>query len=132
MHLKALSLFICLITAPGLALADDRPEHYSGETSETLEEALQNLRDYSDELASIVQKDDFDSGRLHSVHEITYTLENALQRLDKELEQLAETLESVHLASERGETDTVAQDSAIFIRKTRLLLQQAPEALAER
>lgn len=123
MHLKTLTLSICLLTASGLALSDERVEHYSGEKAETLTEAIANLRDYRQELAAIVEGDDFGSERLHTVHEITYSLENALQTVNSELQKLAETLESVHLASERGETETVARDGAMFIEKTGVLLQ---------
>lgn len=126
MRLKNLCLLLCLALSPAISLADERPEHYSGEKAETLEEALENLRTYSDKLATIVQDESFDSEHLNSVHEITYTLENALQTVEEELQQLAETLESVHIASEQGETTTVAEDSRIFLEKTRMLLQQKP------
>lgn len=126
MQLTTFALVVCLVATSAFALADDRPEHYSGEKVETLEGALENLREYSGRLASIVQGDDFGADRLQSVHEITYSLENALERIEKELEQLAETLESVHIASEHGDTDTVSRDTAVFIEKTRVLLQRAP------
>lgn len=126
MNLKNLLLFTCIAVAPALALADDRPEHYPGEEAATLREALENLHEYSGQLAAIIQDDDFGIERLHAVHEITYTLENALQTLEKELQQLAETLESVHIASERGETNTVVDDSRMFLENTRVLLQQMP------
>lgn len=32
---------------PLLSIADDRPEHYSGENAETLQEALENLQEDS-------------------------------------------------------------------------------------
>lgn len=126
MRLKNLCLLLCLALSPAISLADDRPEHYSGEKAETLEEALKNLRTYSDKLSDLVQDDAFGSEHLNAVHELTYTLENALETMEEELEQLAETLESVHIASEQGETTTVADDSRVFLEKTQVLLQQVP------
>ncbi|TCO71771.1 DUF6746 family protein [Chromatocurvus halotolerans] len=126
MRLKHLSLLLCLAISPAISLADDRPDHYSGEKAESLEEALENLRTYSDKLSTLVEDESFDSEHLNAVHELTYTLENALETVEGELQQLAETLESVHVASEQGETTTVAEDSRIFLEKTRVLLQQMP------
>ncbi len=126
MNLKDLCVIACITMTPLLSLADDRPGHFSGEKAETLEEALKNLHEYSDKLGAIVHADSFGTDQLHSVHEITYTLENALQTLEEELKRMAETLESVHIASEHGETNTVEEDSMIFLEKTRVLLQRMP------
>lgn len=126
MRLKNLCIAMCLVASPMVSLADDRPDHYAGEKAETLEEALANLRTYSDKLSDLVEGESVDSDKLYSVHKITYTLENALQTVQDELQALAETLESVHIASERGETTTVAEDSRVFLEKTRILLQQTP------
>ena len=41
------------------------------------------------------------------VHELTYTLENALAKINDELGKLAVTLEEVHLASEKYDADAV-------------------------
>jgi len=127
MNFKKLCIFACITMVPLLSFADDRPGHYSGEKAETLQEALKNLHEYSDKLGAIVHADSFGTDQLHSVHEMTYTLENALQTLEKELQQMTETLESVHIASEQGETSTVEEDSMIFLEKTRVLLQRVPQ-----
>ena len=41
------------------------------------------------------------------MHQLTYTLENALGKINQELAKLAETLEAVHVASETGDVGTV-------------------------
>lgn len=89
------------------AVADERPDHYKGERSDTLEQAMANLVDYNGQLEAILAKDELGPEDTAKIHELTYTLENALARIESEVEALEETLEEVHVASERYEVDTV-------------------------
>lgn len=96
-------------------LADERPDHFEGEPSPTLEAALANLAEYNARLATLVDQDNLSAGELHQVHELTYTLENALERLDSERARLAELLEEVHQASERADVDTVKASGRAYL-----------------
>ena len=89
------------------AAADERPDHYKGERSDTLEQAMANLVEYNGRLEAILAKDELGPEDTAKIHELTYTLENALARIESEVEALEETLEEVHVASERYEVDTV-------------------------
>ena len=89
------------------AVADERPDHYKGERSDTLEQAMANLVDYNGQLEAILAKDELGPEDTAKIHELTYTLENALARIESEVEALEETLEEVHVASERYEVETV-------------------------
>ncbi|MGY0650704.1 DUF6746 family protein [Luteimonas sp. A537] len=91
----------------GTAHADERPEHFEGEASATLDQALANFANYNAQLAAVLAEDDMRPEHTAKIHELTYTLENALEKIASELDDLAETLESVHVASERYEVDTV-------------------------
>lgn len=98
-----------------LVLADERPDHFEGEPSPTLEAALANLAEYNGRLAVLVEQDSLSAEELHQVHELTYTLENALERLDIERARLAELLEEVHQASERADGDTVKASGRAYL-----------------
>ena len=128
MHLKPLVLVLGLVhglvAVSTTALADDGDAHFSGEPAETLEQALANLRDYGAELSTLIGSEGFGTGQLHEVHEMTYTLENALETLRSELSELAETLESVHVASEQGDLETVRRDGDVFTRQVDRLLMK--------
>ena len=91
----------------GTAAADERPDHFEGEKAATLDEALSHLAKYNAELRSILAKDELGPDDTAKIHELTYTLENALARIDDEVEAMAESLEDVHVASERYEVETV-------------------------
>ena len=103
-----------LLVAPVLALglsgaahADERPDHFEGERAATLDEALAHLSTYNAQLQAILAKDELGPEDTAKIHELTYTLENALQKIESEVDAMAEALEEVHVASERFEVDTV-------------------------
>lgn len=122
--MKVLVTFACLLlTFSASTLASERPDHYQGEPSATIEEALNNLSSHNQKLAALLEKDDLSAQELHEVHQLTYTLENALQRLDKEVDSLAATLEEVHLASETADTQTVSEQGKAYLEKAGQLTQ---------
>lgn len=117
--MKSLSLlFAGALLAFGLsdlALADDRPDHFKGEKAETLGEALTHLSSYNARLEAILAKDELGPEDTAEIHQITYTLENALDRIKSEVEDLEETLEKVHVASERYEVGTVRSQGRRYL-----------------
>ena len=95
------------LSLSGAAFADERPDHFKGEPSDTLEQAMANLADYNGRLEAILAKDELGPEDTARIHELTYTLENALARIESAVEALEETLEEVHVASERYEVETI-------------------------
>ena len=82
-------------------------EHFEGKNAESLEEAVTNFKLYNQRLESLLKKDSMSADDVTKVHELTYTLENALAKINDELGKLAVTLEEVHLASEKYDADAV-------------------------
>lgn len=117
------SLFMSpLFMASAEARDDDRIAHYKGEPSPTLEAAVKNLTEFNQKLEAILASDDLDIRKLAEIHQLTYTLENALERLDDELEAIAETLEEVHVGSETGKYDQVRKAGQEYLEHIRKLL----------
>lgn len=102
----------------GVAQAEERYDHFKGLPAESLETAVQNFSEYNSRLATIVAKDALTASDLATIHELTYTVENALEKINHELVGLAEQLEEVHLASE-------AADAASTVEKGRAYLDTA-------
>ena len=117
--MKNLSLlFAGLVLAFGfsdLALADERPDHFEGEKAASLEEALSHLASYNAKLEAVLAKDELGPEDTAEVHQLTYTLENALAKIKSEVEGLEETLEEVHVASERYEVETVRSQGRKYL-----------------
>jgi hypothetical protein len=100
----------------------EAPEHFKGEASPTLEAALENLATYNAKLEALLAKDKLSLIDMNQVHELTYTLENALARIDAHLKTTAETLESVHKASERADAAVVKTDGQRYLNDSQRLL----------
>lgn len=98
-------------------------DHYEPEKSETLEEAVTHLRDYKQRLQKLLDKDELSAADMEKVHQLTYTLENALKRINTELGGIAGDLETVHLASERREADTVRSRGSAFLEQVDTLIE---------
>lgn len=86
---------------PALASEDDRPDHYKGEQADTLAQAYENLARYNRKLATLLDGE-LTPQTMAEIHQITYSLENALQRIKHEVSAVADTLEALHIASEQG------------------------------
>lgn len=104
------------------ALPASDVDHYSGKEADTLEEAVSNLREYNARVADLLDKDELTGDDLAKVHELSYTIENALARIRTELGTMADTLETVHLGSERGEKETVRDNGRVFLERSRTLI----------
>jgi hypothetical protein len=119
----SLTLACALALALALpALAEDRPDHYQAEQAETVEQAIANLHEYNAKLASLMEKEALTPEEVNQVHLLTYTLENALERLRDEYERLAEVLEEVHLASESVDADTVQRSGRDYLERAQKLI----------
>ncbi|MFN2287813.1 MAG: DUF6746 family protein [Chromatocurvus sp.] len=107
----------------GSAGASERLDHFKGHPSEDIEQAAKNFLDYNQRLAVLVERDRLSAVDLSTVHELTYTLENALERMKEDLEALAEALEEAHVASEAGNYDATLAKARAYLEKAGLITQ---------
>lgn len=92
----ALSMLISL----SASAHNERPDHFSGKTVTTEAQARSYFSQYNQKLAVLLASPELSPVQLLEIHEITYTLENALSKLPAESAKLADLLESLHVASE--------------------------------
>lgn len=119
--LVAAGLLALSLTAP--VSASERPEHFEGKPAETLDQALANFSEYHDKLAQVLAQDSLSAEDLQKVHKLTYTLENALEKMRDELDDLADTLEAVHLASESADIETVRESGKAYLDTSRKIVE---------
>ena len=124
-------LLAFLIPALGVFADTDRVEHFKGKPAETLEQALENLHEGNQTLMRLLHETSITAETSHEIHQLTYTLENALERVRGEMDRLAEELESVHLASEANQGDRLDRHGQQYLNLARQLFdsshgQQAP------
>lgn len=107
----------------------DRIEHFEGKPAQTIEAALENLHVANQQLETLLASQSIDAEVSYEIHQLTYTLENALERLEDELEQAQETLERVHLASEANQGDVLATEGQRYLELSQRLF--GPNASAD-
>lgn len=106
---------------------DDRMSHYKGEPSPSLEVAVKNLTEFNQQLEAILESDDLDIHKLSEIHQLTYTLENALERIEDELDRAEDLLEEVHVGSERAQYEQVRESGKAYLEQIRKLLPQTQQ-----
>tara|TARA_R110002020_G_scaffold183275_2_gene379453 strand:- start:1120 stop:1428 length:309 start_codon:yes stop_codon:yes gene_type:complete len=84
-----------IVSLSTISWADEssRIDHYKPKASETLEQAVENLSEYNSKLADILAKDELSADDMHNVHELSYTLEEALKKIHTDLAEVADVLE---------------------------------------
>jgi hypothetical protein len=114
------------VAAIGSASEPTRPDHFAGKPSPTLDAAWRNAAEADRALAAILEKPDLQSEDHTRIHELTYTLEVAYQRIETELRNLQVTLEELHLASEQADTPTVRTSGKSYLEQARRQRPPAP------
>lgn len=113
--------FIALMAAISISITSpvllaDESDHFAGKPAENLEQAVKNFNQYNKRLEKALETEDMDA-----IHKLTYTLENALGRMDAALEQMAVDLEEVHLGSEAADSARVQIHADRYLEKANLL-----------
>lgn len=124
-RLEVFILLAFLSPAQGVFADTDRVEHFQGKPAETLEQAFENLKEGNQALAELLKKP-VTAETSYEVHQLTYTLENAVGRIAREMHQLQETLETVHLASEANQGDRLARYGQQYLDMARALFDTSP------
>lgn len=97
-----LSIFI-LICITLNTQAGERVDHFEGKPANTLEEAVTNFSEYNKKLKEILNKEEITGEDMFKIHQLTYTIENALQKINEEMDAMAVSLENLHISSETGD-----------------------------
>lgn len=118
------SVALVALLAGAAPVPAEQVQHYEAKPSRTLEEAMTHLAEYNTRLAEIMARDELTAEGLDTIHQLTYTLENALARIGTEVEGMAVNLEEVHLASERLDRETLREHGPRYLRKAQMLAGQ--------
>ncbi|HEY9148267.1 MAG TPA: DUF6746 family protein, partial [Gammaproteobacteria bacterium] len=110
------------ISAPAYASDDERPDHFKGKQAESIEQAYENLSVYNRKLEKLLEGE-LTPQAMAEIHQVTYTLENALQKLNREIDDVAETLEELHLASERNETAVTQEKGKAYLETAKKIVR---------
>lgn len=116
--------FAVLSAQPAQAQDEQRYEHFKGQPAKTLDQAMFNLANFNAKLAQLMADGELTAEDMATVHQLSYTLENALQKLDEEVDTLQEVLEEVHIASETLDYDTVKKQGRIYLETSAKIVKK--------
>ena len=112
----------CLgLSFTSFASDDNKYNHFPALKSPNTETALCNIVNYNKVLTKIIQKQEMSAEDMVKIHELTYTLENALVKLSENLTKAADDLEKVHIASEKFDQATIKKHANIYTSITTAL-----------
>jgi len=103
---------------------DQQVQHYKAEPAPNLKAAVENLRDYNRKLEQHLDQE-MTVENMEKIHQLSYTLENALKRMDKDLENIASVLEGMHLASEARNQDKVEGNAETYLENMNMILGES-------
>jgi hypothetical protein len=103
-----------LVFSIALSATAERIDHYKGKPSHTLGEALVNFSEANQQLEKLLAGE-IGNTELAAIHELTYTLENALKKINESLGEAVEMLEEVHIASETFDRATVKSKGEAYL-----------------
>ena len=104
------------------ALATERVPHFKGEPAETLTQAVANLSAYNQKLNTLLEQD-LTAENMIKVHQLSYTLENALEKIKEEVDTMADNLEAMHIASETMDTNTAKTKGKAYLEAAGTLVK---------
>jgi hypothetical protein len=116
-------LFIALAVT-GFTLASAQAtdvKHFKGEKPETLAEAFTIIEKYNAQLEGRIQYE-LTPYTMAEIHQMSYSLENALQFIEEHLNKTQENLEKVHIASETNDPETVQEKGKEYLQGTKELI----------
>ena len=119
----ALSAAIVFATFASCSVAEQsRPDHFKGEQAATLNEAISLFRSHNQKLQQLLQGE-LKPAAMVEIHQLTYTLENALEKIHNETAQLKAVLEEVHLGSENMDFAKVEQQAERYLETATTLIK---------
>ena len=118
---KTLTIALSTLLLSTPAHTDDKYSHFPSLEAPNTSVALCNLVKFNKKLQAIANKPKLSTEDMVKVHELTYTLENAVMRLQKDLDVIATDLEKVHKASEVLDSKTVKGSGNLYLGATRLI-----------
>lgn len=111
-----------LVASSFTAMASDRPDHFKGKEAKTLAEALVNFKEANQRFAQL-QSAQLTPEAMAEIHQLTYSMEVALEKIHQETAQLKVVLEEVHIASEKMDTKTVQHQGAVYLKSATVLVK---------
>lgn len=104
--------------------AEEKYNHFPSLNAETTSDALCNLTVYNERLKELVNRKSLTPEDMVKVHELTYTLENAVIKLKENIATIAVDLEKVHKGSEHLDQEKIKKSGEKYLAATSLIIEK--------
>lgn len=119
--MKKLAILATLVAAVSANTMAADVDHFKGKSSPDLKSALCNLKEFDAKLKIATTGKKLTPEQMAEVHQLTYTLEVAVQKVQAELAIVAEELEKAHKGSEVMANEKVKKGAHEYLTRTKLL-----------
>ena len=117
--LIAVAIYSTIAAFPTSATAtSEKYAHFPAVESTDIASAFCNIQTYNAKLNALLAKESLSAEDMVKIHELTYTLENALNLLKATLETTSVKLEEVHKASERLDKKVINESGEVYLNNT--------------
>jgi hypothetical protein len=125
-----LSLLIALLTL-GIAHAEEEQEtalveqleEAEGQPMDTLQEAMDALELRNDLLGVLLEKEDMTDADLAIIQQLTDTIENALAKIDEELDIMRDQVQTVSESADGQDQQRVRESGKDYLERINTLMQ---------
>ena len=121
MKLDKLFFIIGLLTISSLVQASEY-SHFKGENVDNLDQAVKVFSTQNKKFSEIIKNGNVSLEEMGQIHQITYSMENALRKIKLEVTEMEYLLENVHKASEYGGNQKVIEDGQKYLEKAQTLV----------
>lgn len=115
------SIFAVALSFATSALAES-PAHFEGQTFTDISQAVKVFNDYNKRFEEKLEGE-LNGLDLHEIHELTYTMENAVAYITQSMYTVAEELEAVHQATELSNPDVVKKSGKKYLELSRNIVR---------
>ena len=95
-----LMALLATMAVRSVAADGNRPQHFEGQKFETWQQAQTALNLANQELKALTEQPELSIQESVKIHQLSYTMENALQFMRKQIVETELILEELHLSSE--------------------------------
>ncbi|WP_104203287.1 DUF6746 family protein [Billgrantia saliphila] len=96
-------------------------EQTQGQTVETLKDAVDALELRNDLLDVLMKKEELTEGDIAIIQQLTETIENALAKIDEELDNMSDQVQEVKAGAESGDAESIRENGRGYLEKYRTL-----------
>lgn len=110
------------LALPTLCFASNQDvDHFQGEEPQSLAHAKMMVQHSHQQIEALLRKEKLTTEEIHELHELTYSLENAVAFIQEDMKGAADALETLHKASETYDPKKARDAAKLYLDAAKVL-----------